>query len=222
MFGYPSSRIQQIIFSSTLIKPRSFFIQIFILHSLFRLLRPSESLHRLFHFNYIPTIRNHVLIHFHIKKAGVTPIYISLSVVVNENGRVDISPSAGNHRLSECILKRTGRTIGNSNSDSIYIRLRICATHIPVEFAIPFYTLSSPCGSGFRPRKSSQGKLSSMISPVHHVSRRIDSPLIHIVIIRPFIPVDIYIKPVSINHRSRIRSITGLHNRILRISCNGR
>lgn len=111
MLGHPTGGIQKIILAVSLVEPRSLRIVILI----FLILLPqlwrggTETLHGLLHYVDITRIRHHVVIQLHIEYLRITPIEISLSVVIDINSRIDICPIAIHKRLADSILERTRR-----------------------------------------------------------------------------------------------------------------
>ena len=133
----------------------------------------------------------------------ITPVEISLSIIIQPNRRVDIVPtSIIEKRLSQRILERTGRRISHSYADSHSARQFRVRTDVPVILTISFDGLCSP-SSVVCPGKRAEVERRTMVSPVHHILGRINTPFVHpeeISLI--FIMTGIDIKPVTDRKRS--------------------
>ena len=79
-------------------------------------------------------IRNHVLVQFHCLQLRVAPIHVSLVIIINPYGRVDVEPVAlPCQRLSDRILERSEWTICYQHSDAMTVDRAI---HIPFAIAL--------------------------------------------------------------------------------------
>ena len=140
MFRHRSSCIEKIVHSLTLIQPRSFFIQ----RRTLRISLPTSKSFRFHRYRmYSSFIRNHVLIQLHIITIGISPIQISLSVVIDKDSRIDISVFSLHKRSFQRVIERSIRTVGHSHSDSS-LPLQIRHRYIHIKFPVAFHTLSRP------------------------------------------------------------------------------
>ena len=96
MFGYTSGSIKQIVFIVPFIEPRSFRIRIFVFLTFDAFFRigGSETFFSLFDASNFSFDGNHVVIKSGVVDVRVTPVEISLSVVIDKDGRVDVIPTS--------------------------------------------------------------------------------------------------------------------------------
>ena len=144
---------------------------------------------------------------FGIVKMRITPIEISLTILIHPDGRVDIVPtSIIEKRFAQRILERTGRRISHSYADSHSARQFRVRTDIPVILTITFDGLCCP-GTVVCPRKRTEVERRTMVCPVHHILGGIHTPFVHpeeVSLI--FIMTGIYIETVSDNQRCWVGS----------------
>ena len=137
----------------------------------------------------------------------ITPIEISLTLLIQPDGRVDIVPtSIIEKRFSQRILERTGRRISHSYADSHSARQFRVRTDIPVILTITFDSLCCP-GTVVCPGKRTEVERRTMVCPVHHILGGIHTPFVHpeeVSLI--FIMTGIYIETVSNNQRCWVGS----------------
>src|SRR5574344_318702 len=110
MLGHSACGIEQHILAVTLGNPRTFGIAILVFlafHTLIHL-RCTESFFGLLHHGHFTLERHHVFIEFCDIYLRITPIEISLSVIVNQYRWVDIVPFAiVKERFAERIFERS-------------------------------------------------------------------------------------------------------------------
>ena len=159
MLRHSTCSIKHIIVLATLHEPRSLCVAILIFSGRITLLhvRRTESLlshHDSAHFTlfinsclsiYTTLEADHIFIQFGIVKMRITPIEISLTILIHPDGRVDIVPtSIIEKRFAQRILERTGRRICHSYADSHSARQFRVRTDIPVILTITFDGLCCP------------------------------------------------------------------------------
>ena len=221
MLRHSTCSIKHIIVLATLHEPRSLCVAIFIFSGRITLLhvRRTESLlshHDSAHFTlfinsclsiYTTLEADHIFIQFGIVKMRITPIEISLTILVHPDGRVDIVPtSIIEKRFAQRILERTGRRICHSYADSHSARQFRVRTDIPVILTITFDSLCCP-GTVVCPGKRTEVERRTMVCPVHHILGGIHTPFVHpeeVSLI--FIMTGIYIETVSDNQRCWVGS----------------
>ena len=217
MFWYPTCRIKQIIFSVALMQPRTFGIDIFIFLSFYPFfrIRSTKTFNSLFYFTDFTLYGDHVIIQLCVVNIRISPIKISLSIIINPNSRIYVIPTAITKRFPNCIFKRTSRTITNSHPNSHRIGQLGMKANIPIELSITFYTLRSPSPI-ICPFKRFNRKRGSVVSPIHHIGSRINPPFLHPEKVGTiFIMSGINIKSTIMYHRSRIGRIARLYYRVL-------
>ena len=133
----------------------------------------------------------------------ITPIEVSLTILIHPNRWVDIVPtSIIEKRFAQRILERTGRRISHSYADSHSTRQFRVRTDVPVILTITFDGLCSP-GTVVCPGKRTEVERRTMVGPVYHISSGIHTPFVHpeeVSLI--FIMTGIDIKPVTDRKRS--------------------
>ena len=92
-------------------------------------------------FHDVARIGNHILVQLHIVEVGVAPIHVSLSVVIDEYGRIYIVPMLflPHERLAYGVLERAVRRIGYEHAYAVTVNRAI-----HVELAVTLYNLFSP------------------------------------------------------------------------------
>ena len=221
MLRHSTCSIKHIIVLATLHEPRSLCVAIFIFSGRITLLhiRRTESLlshHDSAHFTlfinsclsiYTPLEADHIFIQFGIVKMRITPIEISLTILIHPDSRVDIVPiSIIEKRFAQRILERTGRRISHSYADSHSARQFRVRTDIPVILTITFDGLCCP-GTVVCPRKRTEVERRTMVCPIHHILGGIHTPFVHpeeVSLI--FVMTGIYIETVSDNQRCWVGS----------------
>ncbi len=170
MFGHTSGRIEQIIFAATLIEPRPLGIHVFVFGILVTEFdrRGSEALHRLLDFSDLALKRNHIPVELHIINFRITPVEISLSVIVDKDRRVDIVPTAVDKRRAYGILKRSDRRVTYSHSDSHRPGKTGVERHIEIKLAIALHTLRCP-GPVVSPLEILYRQGRAVVGPVDHI-----------------------------------------------------
>ena len=148
-----SRGISQIVFTITLIEPRTFLVVLHLPGSLFAPWSTEVDLSTLFldrthhaillvEHKDIAAGRDHVLIELDTIDMRVAPVHISLSVVINKHRGVDIIPvlRLPHQGLAKGILERTIRRVGYQDADAM--TMKRC---IEIILAIALYGLYGPC-----------------------------------------------------------------------------
>ena len=211
---YGASRPQQIIQILALVQPRPFFIERRTLGHVAltfakRLLHHRDT-------DDVTTVGNHVFVQFHIITKRISPIEISLPVVIHKDRGVDVSPFALRQRLSQRVVERAIRTVCHGYSDSTSPRFHRHG-HVSIELASALHALHGPSIT-FRPRECFVRQYRSVVGPVHHVGGSIKLPIQH------FEPISLCIvlvmgrikeHGVIVHHRRGVGRVLGLDNGIL-------
>jgi len=123
-FGATGRGKSHVVVVTTLIAPRTFLI-----------IGDTGKLHD------VATGRNHVLVQFHIIGIGISPVHISLSVIINEYGGVNVFPmfALPYEGFAQRILIWTVWRIGHQYTDTMSVKR--C---IEVIFAIACHRLNGP------------------------------------------------------------------------------
>ena len=118
-------------------------------------------------------------------------------------------------RLTDSILERSCRRIAHSHTDGHSPRQLRVGTDIPVELTITLDGLRGP-GPIVGPRETLQGQGRTMVLPVHHILRRIDTPLLHPEEVSTiFVMASINIHSSVMYHWCRVAGAPSLHEGIL-------
>ena len=221
IFRHTACRINQIVEAFALVDPRSLLV---LGHGLVLSYLPvhlhleiSEGLRVAVAVNFAITVleRNHIVVELAVPEALVAPEKVGRAVIVDEYGRID-ETETGRKRPSDGVLPRPLRVIGHCYCESISALLGTAA-EIPVPLAVPFDGLGSPRTVPLsRPLESAGRNLCAEISPVHHILRAENQPVLHqevggvILIV-----IDKEIKLVTVNIWSGVRSINRADDGIL-------
>ena len=198
--------------------PRTFGIGVLILFVLVTLchIGSAETLFCHLHLLHLTIDADHVLIQLQVVDARIAPIEPCLTIIINEHSGVNMIPTAiFIERLANGIAERTCGRICHSHTNRHTARETGMSTDVPIELTIALYALTRPC-TIVCPTETFQSQRTSVICPVHHVGRTIDTPLLHpkevcLVFIVPCIDID----PVTMYHRRGVAGKPCLHKRIL-------
>ena len=138
------------------------------------------------HVEHVALQFDHVFLEPVAHHGAVAPINISLSVVIDKDGRVDIvihaairrSHVACNECLADGILVRACRMVRDGDANRKVPA--VVHGHVPVELAVPFDSLARP-GAATRPLERLDRKHGPAIHPGIHISRREYVPVVHYV-----------------------------------------
>ena len=182
------SGISQIVMTVTLIEPRSLLI---VLQSPISFLRPGyakvcfgslfldRAHHTILRINHkdIALCRNHILIELDAIDMWVTPVHISLPIIIDEDWGVDIIPMflLPHKGFTQWITERTVRRISYQHTNTMTMQ-----RSIEIILAVMLYRLNSPrTVITTAPFELLQRSYSTMLCPVHHISCRPQKPVIH-------------------------------------------
>ena len=104
------SRVYHVVDAVSLVNPRTLGVK------RIRILVGAELLAGHVGGGYLAVELYHVFLKLDIVQSGVAEVKISLTVVVNQNGWVDISPVGTAQRLADSVLKWTCGRVGNGNA----------------------------------------------------------------------------------------------------------
>ena len=107
----------------------------------------------------------------------ISPVEVSLAIVVGKDRRVDIEPVAliPNQRLAQGILERTVGRIGFEYGDTVSVEWGI-----EVILAVALYRLDGPRAVlTTAPGDILQGGHGPVLRPVHHIGGRPKKPVVH-------------------------------------------
>ena len=160
VFRHTTSSIQQLVHAFPLGQPRTFDIRVLILLALLTLAHHRTAKGFLGHvkLTQFAAIGNHVAVQLQVIALRITPHEPSLSVVVNQHGRVDMVPRAVlKQGLANGVAERSRRRVADSHTDGHSLRQPGMGTDVPVELTIALDTLRSP-GTVVSPREALQGQ----------------------------------------------------------------
>ena len=209
--------VKHVIFLAALVNPRTFRIGRFTAFAIFAV---DGAKTRFIHLGFVNAIdkRNHVFFEFRPKQCRVAPIEISLTIIVNPNGRINIMPMrACQMPTFQCILERSLGLIGHSHVDSTATTIESrFDSHVVIILAITTNNLCSPIAIRLSITTEAFVRKNELshIGPVHHISGARDSPAVHGKEGTAFIVTGIDTDRIAKYDRSRIRRIVRLDNRI--------
>ena len=157
-------------------------------------------------------VRDHVLIQFDVVNTRVAPVHVGLAVVVDHDCGVDVA--VGDKGLADRVFVRAGDGVAHADADAVG---RASAGHgrVEVKLAVALDGLGSP-GVGSGPAEGFEGHDDAVIAPVNHVSRRIQAPVLHVVVGRAiFVVVGKQPDRVVVHERRRIRAVNGLDDGVV-------
>ena len=225
MFGNPACGINQIVFFSTFIRPRPFLIlvnahQTGLLLTVLVLVFLFISAHRLFrqrNFHDFAIVVYHAPGQLHIPQPVISPIQVSLPVVINKNGRVDVAYVMVDKGALQRIPPRPARRLPHQHTDTPQLDRGI---HVPFPVTRNHMGCPRPVVTG--PTEISQRRHRAAVGPIHHVRGCVQLPNGFLVAF-PLLVVHtgIKIEGIPINAGCRVGRVTCLYDRILRPGLSG-
>ena len=213
LFGHAVGGINHVILLAALVNPRTFGV-------LGILSVRSETTAHVGHLD-IAIERNHVFLEFGIIKLRVAPIEVSLSVVVNPYGRIDVVPVRPRKVLAvQSILERAFGPVGHGHVDGATTAGRFHG-HVVVVLAVTAHHLRRPVTVllGISAKVLVCKDERATVGPVHHIGRAGNAPTVHGKEVAAFVVASVHADRITEHDRSRVRRIIGLDNRIF---CHGR
>ena len=218
MLGHTTCCIKQLIRAVSLGEPRPLDIRILVFLAFLALVHHGAAKRLLGHVepSKLATIGNHVAIQLQVVTLRIAPHEPCLSVVVDEDSRVDVIPRAVlEEGLANSVAERPDRRIADCHADCHASRQFGMCTDVPVELAVALNCLRSP-SPVVGPREALQGKGRAVVLPVHHVLRRIDAPLLHPKEVGAILVVTrIDVHCAVVHHRCRVACEPSLDKRVL-------
>ena len=160
---------------------------------------------------------DHVLFELDHVEFRVAPVHVSLAVVVNPNGGVDVVPVfALPHKLAvQRVLEGAVRAVRYEHRDAVTVD---GAVHVP--FAVALDDLFRPCAVvGIVPLEIAEGCDRAVIRPVDHVGRRVQEPVVHHETVGVVVIVGrVEVHRVAVHVWGRVRRVFRCDYRMLRKS----
>ena len=182
----------EIILTVTLIEPRTLLI----------VLRHIVQTHR------IALQRNHILVQQGTIQMRITPVHISLPIIVDKHRWVDILPvlTLPYQRFPDWVFERSVWRVRYQHTDAVSVNR---AVHIPL--TVTFNHTFSPCTVlPVIPLEVVQRSHRSVVGPVHHICRGIEQPIKHLEALRViFVVCGIEINGITMHIRCRVSRILG-------------
>ena len=126
----------------------------------------------------VSRVRNHVFVQFHVVDVGVSPVHVSLPVVVNHHRGVYVVPvlTLPYERLAQRVFEWSVWRIGHENANAVSVD---GAVH--VVFAVSVHHLFGPRPIVvLSPGEVVERCHGPVVCPVHHVGRRVQQPVFHL------------------------------------------
>ena len=194
-FGTAGGSKSQVIMSVALVEPGAFLIVLYL---------------RKFH--NVARIRNHILVELYIIRIRISPVHISLTVIIDKYTRVDIVPMflLPNQWFSNRIFERSVRRIAHQYADAMTVNRAI---HVPLSVAV-YHTDSPSAVIAFIPLiKVLQRSDRTTVLPIHHIGRSIEQPVLHLKAFGIVLVVTcVKINRIIINQRCWVGRIFSLNN----------
>ena len=163
---------------------------------------------------------DHVLLQLRVpasrRPAAVAPEEIRLAVVVDEDGRIDISRAGPDERLSDRIRPRTLRSIRNGNADAVAARIESVHRDIPVPLPVALDRLARPRAVvAERPLENGRRHHRTKVLPVLEILRAHHAPVAHRIAARIWLVVSgEYVEPIPVDDSRGIGREARLHDRV--------
>ena len=150
-----------------------------------------------------------------------------MSIIVDEDGRVDVTSFACiEERFFEHILERTRRLLTSSQTNVVTPIVGFGEAHIPIVIVTLLDTLTCPTGALISPLESGTRHGFTVVCPIDHINRGIDTPTLHVVEVvhtwhvHVFIAIHIEAVVAFEYHGGRVSRITMGHDRVLCVERN--
>lgn len=155
-------------------------------------------------------VTDHVAVQPHVLQGGVAPVHVGLSVIVDEDSRVDVARCTPRQVRAKWVSKRADWVVGNrdTNSGTGVVVQR----HIQEIGSVSFDGLRRP-GAVVAPTEGADAGRGAVVGPVHHVGCGVEPPVVHgveVVHRDVFVMGGVDVQPVSEYYGRRVCCVVGL------------